>query len=223
MKRESGYNGCGLMAFLVCMMVPAMVMGALGAPVNPSSDSHKAGVCNSDRTVNMAWDAPEPVESVQGYSVLWDSLSDTLPEATLATTQTHATSPYLDIGNYYYVHIRAVDNEDNWGETALHVGPFCIKTYEDPCDASGTAGDINGDERLDLSDAILGLNLVSAGENTIEAEADVNQDDLIGLAEVIYILKRMASCQGFQPGDCLRPEEVELARLVNEYRQRETA
>jgi len=51
-------------------------------------------------------------------------------------------------------------------------------------------GDINGDAKTDLADAILGLQLFCEKkiENEINPCADVNSDEKIGLEEVVYIL-----------------------------------
>jgi len=57
---------------------------------------------------------------------------------------------------------------------------------------NGTPGDVNGDQTVDLSDAILALKILAgdpaSGANT---DADVNNDGRIGSAEVIYILKQL--------------------------------
>ena len=51
-------------------------------------------------------------------------------------------------------------------------------------------GDVNGDGNVNVADAILALKIVcgldTAGEN-IAVGADVNGDEKIGMAEVIYI------------------------------------
>ena len=53
-------------------------------------------------------------------------------------------------------------------------------------------GDINGDHFVDLSDAILGLELISrmdVSDTDIFLNADVDGDEKIGMADVIYILQ----------------------------------
>lgn len=55
-------------------------------------------------------------------------------------------------------------------------------------------GNVNGDDKIDLADAILALR-VSAGisiSQTIYMDADVNGDKKIGIEEVIYILQKIA-------------------------------
>ncbi|MDM8550934.1 hypothetical protein QUF72_12680 [Desulfobacterales bacterium HSG2] len=187
---------------------------ALEAPTNPVSSPEPNG-CGSDRTINISWDAPDAgTTGIEGYSVFWDEQSQTIPSENVIVTQPQ-TITCLGNGTSHYVHIRAKDEDGNWSET-LHVGPFCIedKEYEIP-------GDINDDEALNLTDAMLGLKLTAAMElsnETIHLNADVNKDEVIGLAEVIYILKRISGLI-FLPGDCLRPEEAKLGSLINEYRQ----
>ena len=56
-------------------------------------------------------------------------------------------------------------------------------------------GDINNDKVVNLADAILGLQIVSGrstSAKTIARGADVNGDGKIGMAEVIYILQKVA-------------------------------
>ena len=55
-------------------------------------------------------------------------------------------------------------------------------------------GDANGNEKVDLADAILALQIV-AGINstqTINPDADINSDEKIGMEEVVYILQKLA-------------------------------
>jgi len=54
-------------------------------------------------------------------------------------------------------------------------------------------GDLNGVGDVDLVDAILGLQVVSGMHpNNVYSPADVNNDDKIGIEEVIYILQEEA-------------------------------
>jgi hypothetical protein len=53
-------------------------------------------------------------------------------------------------------------------------------------------GDVNGDGMIDLVDAVIALQILS---NIIPpeafSEADVNDDDVIGLPEVMFILQKV--------------------------------
>jgi hypothetical protein len=55
-------------------------------------------------------------------------------------------------------------------------------------------GDINGDGRIDMIDAIMALQIISGitPKNTVYKEADVNGDGKIGMQEVIYIIQKVA-------------------------------
>jgi len=56
-------------------------------------------------------------------------------------------------------------------------------------------GDVNGDTAVDLDDAILALKIlggVDTGGASIQAGADVNGDNVIGLAEAAYVLQYVA-------------------------------
>ena len=57
-----------------------------------------------------------------------------------------------------------------------------------------TAGDIDGNGAVDLADAILALQVMAGNQPsaTIFMEADVNNDNRIGLEEAIYIMQRVA-------------------------------
>jgi len=54
-------------------------------------------------------------------------------------------------------------------------------------------GDINADDKIDLSDAILALQVISKMpmSEVVHSEADLDNDMRIGLVEVLYILQRI--------------------------------
>ena len=61
--------------------------------------------------------------------------------------------------------------------------------------AATVKGDINGDDSVDLADAILALKVsskVDTGTEIISSSSDVNGDERIGLEEVIFLLQFMA-------------------------------
>ncbi len=56
-----------------------------------------------------------------------------------------------------------------------------------------TTGDINGDSKIDLTDAILALKILAEVKSAnIELGADVDGDEKIGLHEAVYILQNVA-------------------------------
>lgn len=56
-----------------------------------------------------------------------------------------------------------------------------------------SAGNINGDDKVDLKDAILALQVVVEADDLpdLSREFEVNNDDKIGLAEAVYIVKAL--------------------------------
>jgi len=84
--------------------VPGAV--AVTSPTNP--DQNQAyGVT----TVEIDWSAP--ANGATGYSVLFDSVADSVPPSTVTTTALTASYNNLNLGTYYF-HIKAV-NADGWG------------------------------------------------------------------------------------------------------------
>ena len=58
------------------------------------------------------------------------------------------------------------------------------------------AGDINNDKRVDLADAIMGLNILTGSSNVPPAadlsQAIISADQRLGLDEVIFVLQKLA-------------------------------
>jgi hypothetical protein len=100
-------------------------------PFNPSglSADRLPGVWSNDRTVDVQWaGANGAVSGLDGYSFLWDSYPDTIPDETkeCEETVTGATSAALADGKDWYFHLRTRDNAGNWNSSAVHLGPFLI-------------------------------------------------------------------------------------------------
>ena len=101
-------------------------------PTNPtslSSPSHTPGVWSTSKQVQAAWSgAADDKSGVAGYSVVWDSASNTLPDAILdlPAEVTTTTSPSLADGKSHYFHLRTADKAGNWTANAVHLGPFWI-------------------------------------------------------------------------------------------------
>ena len=100
------------------------------APGNPTaltSSSHAVSTWSADRTVAIQWaGATDAGSGVSGYSLRWDRLLSTMPDAVADTTALTATSPSLPDGSNHYVHLRTVDKAGNWSAGAVHFGPFFI-------------------------------------------------------------------------------------------------
>ncbi|OQX10401.1 MAG: hypothetical protein BWK80_45770 [Desulfobacteraceae bacterium IS3] len=159
-------------------------------------------------TLTVSWtEAAGCGSEIARYEYLWNTSE---PDTTFKTDQTQAVSHELDNGSRHYFHIRTVEMNGKASST-VHLGPFYIDTAL-PCD-------INGDEKVELSDAVLAVK-ISCGENTentdIQSGSGVEPGGIIGLTSAIFVLRKIA---GPWPGDCLNAEEIELARLINEYRK----
>ncbi|MBA7606991.1 hypothetical protein ES703_14143 [subsurface metagenome] len=105
-----------------------------GDPTGVSSPSHTTSTWSSDNTVDITWtDATDVTSGLDGYSILWDTNSDTIPDPTKNIEQgvQTTTSSALADGNSHYFHIRSVDNAGNWQST-VHLGPFYIDTTNLP-------------------------------------------------------------------------------------------
>ncbi|HOF05180.1 MAG TPA: Ig-like domain-containing protein [Syntrophales bacterium] len=57
-------------------------------------------------------------------------------------------------------------------------------------------GDINGDNKVDLADAILSLQTAAGRQTTVNIAGDVNGDHRIGLAETLYALQYISGLRG---------------------------
>lgn len=92
------------------------------------STTHTTGECSKSPEITVQWSAAVDIggSGLDGYSIIWDTKSDTLPDTTKDIEDvTTATSSSLSDGSYYF-HIRTADSALNWSDTAEHLGPFCI-------------------------------------------------------------------------------------------------
>jgi len=115
------------------------------------SPTHSIGECSSNSKITAQWTAAVDTggSGLDGYSIVWDTESDTLPDTTKDIEDvTTVTSSSLSDGSYYF-HIRSVDNAFNWSDTAEHLGPFCIDSAV-PTDPM-VLGAIPGDGQVALS------------------------------------------------------------------------
>ncbi|MGQ9584984.1 MAG: OmpL47-type beta-barrel domain-containing protein [Anaerolineae bacterium] len=138
-------------------------------PTNPTvitSTSHVVRLWSHNPVVDVLWSGAQDAHSgVYGYSYVWDTSPETLPDATVDTTLDSASSPPLGDGDNHYFHLRTRDVVGNWASTAVHLGPFYIDvenpsapinltalpstwtrtnaftvTWENPGDPSGVSG-----------------------------------------------------------------------------------
>ena len=100
---------------------------APGNPTSLTSSSHALSTWSADRTVAIQWGgATDGGSGVSGYSLRWDRVPTTIPDAVADTTALTATSPSLADGANQYIHLRTVDKARNWSASAIHKGPFFI-------------------------------------------------------------------------------------------------
>ena len=56
---------------------------------------------------------------------------------------------------------------------------------------AGSKGDLNGDGKVDIADAVTVLNIMAAGE--YNSAADINEDQKVDIADFVSILNIMAA------------------------------
>jgi len=98
---------------------------------NLVSSSHSISVYSQDNTIDFTWtDAIDSLSGLDGYSILVDTNSDTLPSQIKNVEEgvQSFTTATLDDGNSYYFHVRSIDNAGNWDNEAEHIGHFIIDT-----------------------------------------------------------------------------------------------
>ncbi len=129
------------------------------APTNPtsvSSPSHPVGVWSNDNTVDVSWSGASDGggSGVYGYSYAWSTSSSTIPDTSVNTTASSATSPPLGNSSNWYFHVRTVDNVGNWNSGAAHLGPFSIDTSapSNPTWATETHGAVSNAWQRTVSD-----------------------------------------------------------------------
>ena len=115
---------------------------AIGQWNDPQSKNNRVTVTWTNATDNIqaGLDANDVANSLDGYSIVWDHFPNTLPDKTKDIEEVESTTSLpLANGNDWYFHIRSVDNgtdvngdgiiddEANWDDTAVHLGPFYIE------------------------------------------------------------------------------------------------
>ena len=142
-------------------------------PVDPALNctSHAASTWSNVNVVTCQWSgASDAGSGVDGYSVLFDTSTMTLPDTVVDVA--HSSDPHeamssaLADGNSHYFHLRTCDTGGSCS-TGVHAGPFFIDTT-DPVDPTGvmstshTVSVSSSDDTVDMSwtagsDALSGL------------------------------------------------------------------
>ncbi len=97
-------------------------------PTTLTSPSHTVSTWSFDNTVTVAWTGASDASGIGGYSFVWDTSPTTLPDRSIDTTDSTATSPVLTDGAAHWFHLRTADALGHWTTGALHLGPFWIDT-----------------------------------------------------------------------------------------------
>ena len=83
-------------------------------------------------------------------------------------------------------------DEENEGETQEYLITFDMNHNTVVVNGgSGAQGDLNGDGKIDIADAVTVLNIMAAGEYS--KDADVNNDQKVDIADFVTILNIMAA------------------------------
>ncbi len=89
----------------------------------------------------VSW-SPDPADTdIAGYSVVVDGTSDTVPAATISTTDTSTTAT-SSVAATKYVHVRPVDEAGNWGTTQtvkMEFEPMLVTSPLPESSADGSA------------------------------------------------------------------------------------
>jgi hypothetical protein len=90
--------------------------------------------------------------------------------------------------NTIYTAMLTTDVQDVAGNPMESNYQWSFSTGKDP------KGDTNGDGKVDLTDAVLALQVLAGLEpsTSVHQEADVNGDNKIGLEEVFYVIQKVA-------------------------------
>jgi len=177
-----------ILTIFFASVTSAMAESPPSAPSNLRSLTHTIGVPSTNTVIKVMWTpSTDPDGDLNGYGTKWDNYADTnMTAKTHEASATSAQSESLADGNWYF-HIRAIDDQYNRSGT-IHLGPFIIVSSAEP-----VKGDLNGDNNVNLSDAILGLQVcIGLNPEGINLKGDVNSDGKIGLEEVIYILRKIS-------------------------------
>ena len=92
----------------------------------------------------------------------------------------------------YIVKVKDIKLFELGPDATIHEKPatefkWVIEQGEEP----GVAGDLNGDGKVDIADAVITLNIMAAGE--YDAKADMNGDGKVDVADFVSILNVMAA------------------------------
>jgi hypothetical protein len=109
-------------------------------PANPSvsSGSHSRYIWSQDCTVDVSWSGASDGagSGLAGYAYVWSQSPTTVPDPSVTTSGSSATSSCLATGSNWWFHIRAGDEAGNWNTETVHYGPFYIDRDSPDCQFS---------------------------------------------------------------------------------------
>jgi hypothetical protein len=120
----------GIGYFSLPLAVHSKPTKIIACELNPNAydASHIVDVWSNDDTIEITWyEFSDAHSGVDGFSILWDQNSGTIPDMVMETSMPSDESPPLGDGDWYF-HVRTVDNVGNWNSDAYHIGPFKIDT-----------------------------------------------------------------------------------------------
>jgi hypothetical protein len=107
----------------------------LNSPTHPDEN-----VWYGSDDITFNWGGLSDASGVAGYSTVFDLTPDTIPNASIDTTDTSRSYPDFVDGTWCF-HVRAVDNVGNWSETAHHCAHVDTENPGTPSVSSGTHPD----------------------------------------------------------------------------------
>ena len=109
------------------------------------------------------------------------------PYKTVNTTESTIASLAFDYAGNLYV---ASGGSETFSRYTIPYGNKVVVTPGNGF-GSGLQGDLNGDGKVDIADAVTVLNIMAAGQYV--AEADLNGDQKIDIADFVTVLNIMAA------------------------------
>ncbi|MCR5850473.1 MAG: hypothetical protein K6G92_07145 [Bacteroidaceae bacterium] len=110
------------------------------------------------------------------------------PKQTISVLESSITSLAFDYANNLYV---ASGGTETFSRYTLPGMNKVVVTPGNGIGTGGIKGDLNGDGKVDIADAVTVLNIMAAGE--YNAEADINGDQKVDIADFVTILNIMAA------------------------------
>ena len=109
------------------------------------------------------------------------------PKFNISVLETSITSLAFDYANNLYV---ASGGTETFSRYTIPGMPKVVVTPGNGIGTGGVSGDLNGDGKVDIADAVTVLNIMAASE--YQAAADLNGDGKVDIADFVTVLNLMA-------------------------------